>query len=69
MRPIARYVTLLLDGGFGLGSTSTELFFPDVWKLPDREISKLCFWLMEKVHAIGSGQAQVMLQIDPQLKV
>ena len=37
--------------------------------MPDQDIAKLCHWLMEKVHAIASGQAQVMLQIDPQLKV
>ena len=68
MRPIARFVTITLDG-FSIGSTSTELYYPDVWKLPDQDIARLCHWLMEKVHAIASGQAQVMLQIDPQLKV
>lgn len=59
----------MLDGGFCPGSTSTELFLPDVRKLPDQENGRLCLWLMEKVHAISTGQAQVMLQMDPQLKV
>lgn len=69
MRPIARYVTIMLDSGCCPGSTSTELFLPDIRKLPDQENGRLCHWLMEKVHAIASGQAQVMLQMDPELKV
>ena len=69
VQPIARYVFNMLGESDSSFSTATELHFADLTKLPGEEIGKICVWLIEKVDAIASGHAQVMLQIDTQLKV
>ncbi len=67
--PVAQYVCNMLDESFCPGSTSTDFCFADLAKLPVEEVAKLCSWLLEKVRAVGSGHAQVLLQIDTKLKV
>ena len=59
----------MLNEGLCPGSTNTDLCFADLSKLPEEEIAKLCAWMTDKVEAIASGHAQVLMQIDTQLKV
>ncbi len=69
MQPAAYYVCNMLDDGLCPGSTEEDLCFADLSKLPEKELAKLCAWMTEKVDAIASGHAQVLMQIDTQLKV
>jgi len=69
VQPAAQYVCNMLDEGLCPGSTNTDLCFADLSKLPEKELGKLCAWMTEKVDAIASGHAQVLMQIDTQLKV
>ncbi len=69
VQPAAQYVCNMLDEGLCPGSTNTDLCFADLSKLPEKEIAKLCAWMTDKVEAIASGHAQVLMQIDTQLKV
>ena len=59
----------MLDEGLCPGGTNTDLCFADLSKLSVKELGKLCTWMTEKVAAIASGHAQVLMQIDTQLKV
>ena len=59
----------MLEEGLCPGSTNTDLCFADLSKLPEEKIAKLCAWMTDKVEAIASGHAQVLMQIDTQLKV
>lgn len=69
MQPAAQYVCNMLDEGLCSGGTNTDLCFADLSKLSVKELGKLCTWMTEKVAAIASGHAQVLMQIDTQLKV
>ncbi|KAL0047720.1 hypothetical protein WJX82_010297 [Trebouxia sp. C0006] len=68
VQPAAQYVCNMLEEGLCPGSTNTDLCFADLSKLPEEEIAKLCAWMTDKVEAIASGHAQVLMQIDTQLK-
>lgn len=69
MQPAARFVCSTLDEGLCPGSTNTDLCFGDLSHLPRKELGKLCAWMTGRVDAIASGHAQVLMQIDTQLKV
>ncbi|KAA6426501.1 MAG: U box, partial [Trebouxia sp. A1-2] len=68
MQPAARFVCSTLDEGLCPGSTNTDLCFGDLSHLPRKELGKLCAWMTGRVDAIASGHAQVLMQIDTQLK-
>ncbi|KAL0037645.1 hypothetical protein WJX77_006007 [Trebouxia sp. C0004] len=68
VQPAAQYVCNRLDEGLCPGSTNSYLCFADLTKLPEKELAKLCAWMTDQVDAIASGHAQVLMQIDTQLK-
>lgn len=69
VQPAARFVSTMLADSDELVTTTRDLHFTDLRKLPEGELLKLAEFMLRRVQGIFIGHSQDMLHIDHQQKV
>lgn len=69
VQPAARFVKVMMEDADDIGSTTKDLCFTDLRKLPEGELAKLAEFMFRRIQGIVIGHSQDMLHIDHQQKV